>query len=85
MIILAASSGLAMRDLLEGLRILDVGCGAGLLSEPLSRIGATVLGIDTTQVSITLARDHAHGDNSLDGRLTYECASIDDISQKVCD
>jgi 2-polyprenyl-6-hydroxyphenyl methylase/3-demethylubiquinone-9 3-methyltransferase len=44
---------------LEGLRILDVGCGGGLLSEPLARLGATVTGIDAGGENIGIARAHA--------------------------
>jgi len=44
---------------LEGLNILDVGCGAGLLSDPLSRLGARVTGIDPAPTSIAIARAHA--------------------------
>lgn len=43
----------------EGLRILDVGCGGGLLSEPLTRLGATVTGIDAAERNIAVARIHA--------------------------
>lgn len=44
---------------LDGLRVLDVGCGAGLLCEPLARTGAAVTGIDAAARSIAIARDHA--------------------------
>ncbi len=44
---------------LDGLRILDIGCGGGLLSEPLARMGATVVGIDPTADIIAAARHHA--------------------------
>ncbi len=44
---------------LEGKTALDVGCGAGLLTEPLSRLGATVTGIDATPEVIAVAREHA--------------------------
>jgi 2-polyprenyl-6-hydroxyphenyl methylase/3-demethylubiquinone-9 3-methyltransferase len=44
---------------LGGLRVLDVGCGAGLLCEPLARAGAAVTGIDAAARSIAIARDHA--------------------------
>ena len=55
---------------LAGLRILDVGCGAGLLCEPLAERGAEVVGIDATARNIEIARWHAAGrwlaDNDLD-------------------
>lgn len=44
---------------LEGLRILDVGCGAGLLCEPLARSGAQVTGIDAAEKNVGAARIHA--------------------------
>ena len=44
---------------LDGKSALDVGCGAGLLAEPLARLGATVTGIDATPEVIAVARDHA--------------------------
>jgi len=43
----------------EGLRILDVGCGGGLLCEPLARLGATMTGIDAAERNITIAKLHA--------------------------
>lgn len=44
---------------LKGRRALDMGCGAGLLSEPLARLGAAVTGVDAAAESIAVARDHA--------------------------
>lgn len=43
----------------EGLRILDIGCGGGLLSEPMARLGATVVGADAAERNIPVARVHA--------------------------
>ena len=47
------------RRALMGLRALDVGCGGGLVSESLARMGATVTAIDAATESISIARDHA--------------------------
>ncbi|MFO0998410.1 MAG: bifunctional 2-polyprenyl-6-hydroxyphenol methylase/3-demethylubiquinol 3-O-methyltransferase UbiG [Alphaproteobacteria bacterium] len=44
---------------LRGLRILDIGCGGGLLSEPLARMGGEVLGIDATEQNVDVAKEHA--------------------------
>jgi 2-polyprenyl-6-hydroxyphenyl methylase / 3-demethylubiquinone-9 3-methyltransferase len=46
---------------LEGLRVLDVGCGGGLISEPLARLGAHVTGLDPAVENIEAARRHAGG------------------------
>ena len=46
-------------DCLQGLRILDIGCGAGLLCEPLARIGAAVVGADPAAKNIEIAKLHA--------------------------
>ncbi len=43
----------------EGLRLLDIGCGGGLLSEPMARLGATVVGADAAERNIPVARLHA--------------------------
>jgi 2-polyprenyl-6-hydroxyphenyl methylase/3-demethylubiquinone-9 3-methyltransferase len=44
---------------LQGLKILDVGCGGGILCEPLARLGATVTGIDASPQAIQTAQQHA--------------------------
>jgi len=44
---------------LEGLRLLDIGCGGGLLCEPLARMGATVVGIDPAERNVRIASLHA--------------------------
>ncbi|MFC0279503.1 bifunctional 2-polyprenyl-6-hydroxyphenol methylase/3-demethylubiquinol 3-O-methyltransferase UbiG [Falsigemmobacter intermedius] len=43
----------------EGLRLLDIGCGGGLLSEPMARLGATVVGADAAEKNLPVARIHA--------------------------
>lgn len=43
----------------EGLRVLDIGCGGGLLSEPMARLGATVTGADAADTALPVARRHA--------------------------
>jgi 2-polyprenyl-6-hydroxyphenyl methylase/3-demethylubiquinone-9 3-methyltransferase len=46
-------------DSLAGLRILDIGCGGGILCEPLARLGASVVGADPSTSNITVAQQHA--------------------------
>ena len=53
-----AREALALRPL-AGLCLVDIGCGGGLLSEPLARMGAQVTGIDAAEMSIAAARRHA--------------------------
>ena len=48
-----------VRRPLEGVRILDIGCGGGLLSEPLARLGATMVGVDAGEKNIRIAELHA--------------------------
>jgi 2-polyprenyl-6-hydroxyphenyl methylase/3-demethylubiquinone-9 3-methyltransferase len=56
---------------LSGLRMLDIGCGAGLLCEPFTRLGADVIGIDPSAKNIAAARLHAEkGHLSIDYRNT---------------
>lgn len=64
------------RTPLRDLRIIDIGCGGGLLSEPLARMGAEVTGIDLAPAHIEGARRHA-GEAGL--AIDYRIASIDDL------
>ena len=65
---------------LNGLTILDIGCGAGILSEPLSRLGADVLGIDPAPGNIDLARRHA---SEAGAPVRYRCASLEEIADET--
>ena len=64
---------------LAGLRMLDVGCGGGILSESMARLGAEVLGIDVVEKNIEIARIHAQ-DSGLDVR--YELVSTSAIVER---
>jgi len=61
---------------LAGLSILDVGCGGGLVSEPLARLGARVTGIDPTVDSIAVARRHAEAQGLA---IDYRTASVEEL------
>ena len=61
---------------LEKVRILDVGCGGGLLSEPMKRLGADVVGIDASKKNIEVAKLHAYK-NNLD--IEYICTSPENL------
>jgi 2-polyprenyl-6-hydroxyphenyl methylase / 3-demethylubiquinone-9 3-methyltransferase len=61
---------------LAGLRILDIGCGAGLLCEPLNRLGAQVIGVDPAASNIAAAKLHAdRGHLSID----YRCTTVEEM------
>lgn len=67
---------------LEGIKLLDVGCGGGILSEPLARVGANVTGLDASKELISIAREHASLDKDLSSNLNYVHTSIEDFSQE---
>jgi 2-polyprenyl-6-hydroxyphenyl methylase/3-demethylubiquinone-9 3-methyltransferase len=69
-----ASSGVRP---LQGLAILDVGCGGGLISEPLTRLGARVTGLDPALENIEVARRHAAG-QGLD--IDYRAGRIEELA-----
>jgi 2-polyprenyl-6-hydroxyphenyl methylase/3-demethylubiquinone-9 3-methyltransferase len=58
---------------LSGKRALDVGCGAGLLCEPLARLGAVVSGLDAAEENIAVAKDHADSAGLV---VDYTCGEI---------
>jgi 2-polyprenyl-6-hydroxyphenyl methylase / 3-demethylubiquinone-9 3-methyltransferase len=61
---------------LEGKTALDVGCGAGLLAEPLARLGAQVTAIDAAPELILVAREHAAGQGLA---IDYRAAAVEDV------
>lgn len=58
---------------LAGRKALDVGCGAGLLCEPLARLGAEVTGVDAAEENIAAARVHAQGSGL---SIDYRCGDV---------
>jgi 2-polyprenyl-6-hydroxyphenyl methylase / 3-demethylubiquinone-9 3-methyltransferase len=65
-------------DGLTGLSIVDIGCGAGLLSEPLARLGASVTGVDAAEATIEAARGHA---GLSDLAIDYRCTSAEALAE----
>ncbi len=61
---------------LKNLKILDIGCGGGLLSEPMRRLGADVTGIDASEKNVKVAKIHAKK-NNLD--IKYYCTSPENL------
>ena len=64
---------------LENIKILDVGCGGGLLSEPMSRLGAEVTAIDASNKNINVAKLHAKTSNL---NINYICTSPEKLKFK---
>lgn len=61
---------------LAGLRMLDIGCGAGLLCEPFARLGAEVIGVDPSATNISVAKLHAErAQLSID----YRCTTVEGL------
>jgi 2-polyprenyl-6-hydroxyphenyl methylase/3-demethylubiquinone-9 3-methyltransferase len=62
---------------LEGLRFLDIGCGGGLLSEPMARLGATVVGIDPAERNVRTAEVHA---KTSELAIDYRATTAEDLA-----
>lgn len=62
---------------LDGLRVLDVGCGGGVLCEPVAALGATVVGIDPALGTIEAARLHAQATGA---KIEYRCTSSEALA-----
>ena len=62
-----------------GLTIADIGCGGGILSEPLCRLGARVTGVDASEENIGIAKQHAEDAGC---EIDYRCAAIEDLAQE---
>jgi len=67
---------------LNGINLLDIGCGGGLLSEPMCRLGATVTGIDASAKNIEIAKIHAKKNNL---NINYVCTSPEKIQKEKFD
>ena len=64
---------------LKGIKILDIGCGGGLLSEPMCRLGAEVTGIDASEKNIKVAKLHSEKNNL---KINYICASPEKLKTR---
>lgn len=62
---------------LSGLRVLDIGCGGGLLCEPMARLGAAVTGVDAADRNIDVASTHAM---RMDLPIDYRCAAAEELA-----
>ncbi len=62
---------------LKNLKILDIGCGGGLVAEPLTRLGGIVTGVDPSSKNIEAAQEHS---KRMGLNITYQVGSIEDIS-----
>jgi len=62
-----------------GMKILDVGCGGGLVCEPLARLGGHVTGIDADENAIAVAKDHAAG---MGLKINYLCGTAESLTKK---
>jgi 2-polyprenyl-6-hydroxyphenyl methylase/3-demethylubiquinone-9 3-methyltransferase len=63
----------------EGLRLLDIGCGGGLLSEPMARLGFEVTGVDASERNIGAAKAHAA---RLDLPVRYLCSTVETLLEE---
>ena len=64
---------------LEDMDILDIGCGGGILAEELSKKGANVTGIDASEKTIEIAKQHSQENNL---KINYECSTLEDHLKK---
>jgi 2-polyprenyl-6-hydroxyphenyl methylase / 3-demethylubiquinone-9 3-methyltransferase len=62
---------------LDGLTLLDVGCGGGLVAEPMTRLGATVTGIDAGAATVEAARRHA---DAMGLTIDYRTATVEELA-----
>ena len=60
-----------------GLRFLDIGCGGGLLTEPMARLGAEIVGVDPSEKNIKTALVHAE---EMLLKIDYRCATAEDVN-----
>lgn len=63
----------------KDLNIIDIGCGGGLVCEPMTRLGGKVTGIDADANAIEVATEHA---KAMDLAINYQCRSSEDVTEK---
>ena len=75
---LALASGIpyGSPNALSGIQLLDVGCGGGILSEPMARLGANVTGIDASSPNIDVAVKHA---GQMNLKINYICQTLEEV------
>ncbi len=66
------------REPFKGLRFLDIGCGGGLLCEPMARLGATVVGVDPSEKNIRTAQVHA---TEVELAIDYRVGKAEDLAE----
>jgi 2-polyprenyl-6-hydroxyphenyl methylase/3-demethylubiquinone-9 3-methyltransferase len=71
---------IATRVSLAGLRVLDVGCGGGLLAEGLAGRGARVVGIDLAEENVAAAREHAAAAGL---SIDYRCVAVEPLAREM--
>ncbi|RLU16146.1 hypothetical protein DMN91_011905 [Ooceraea biroi] len=79
-----ANTGFISQNLafpLNGIKIADVGCGGGILTESLARAGAQMAGIDAATDLIDIAKEHVQLDPTISDRVNYFCTTIEEFSQ----
>jgi polyprenyldihydroxybenzoate methyltransferase/3-demethylubiquinol 3-O-methyltransferase len=67
---------------LEGVKILDIGCGGGILSEALAKLHATVVGIEPVDQVMEAAKFHSRDNKDIASRITYLCETIEEHAMK---
>lgn len=70
---------------LTGLKILDVGCGGGILCEPLARLGASVDGLDAAEENVAVASLHAKSDARIRSNINYICGTVEEHTKSLKD
>lgn len=64
---------------LQGIRLLDIGCGGGLLSEAMARLGAEVHGVDIVEKNVRIAQQHAEADGLA---IRYVCGAAEGLAER---
>ncbi len=68
-------------NILEGLNILDIGCGGGLISEPMARLGAKVTGIDASEKNISIAKLHSRKNGLKINYINTSPENLDEVEK----